>query len=86
MAAMGLGNVFRIPRVLAIRISSTTNLAANVGRGFWSHMMIVQHEHDLGIIRLYLIRSAKETKFGAGALICSKLANEMICLAEEFAA
>jgi hypothetical protein len=64
MAAMGLGNVFRIPLVLAIRISSTTNLAANVGRGFWSHMMIVQHEHELGNIRLRLVRSAKETNLG----------------------
>jgi hypothetical protein len=71
---------------MAIRISSTTNLAANVGRGFWSHMMIAQHEHDLGNIRLYLIASAKEHGVGAGALICSKLANEMICLVEEFAA
>jgi len=48
--------------------------------------MIAQHEHDLANIRLYLIRSAKETKFGAGTLICSKLANEMIYLVEEFTA
>jgi hypothetical protein len=49
-------------------------------------MMIVQHEHELASIRSYLIRSAEEGGVGAGASICSKLANEMISLVEEIAA
>ena len=53
---------FKIPCVLTIRMSGTTDLAANVERGCLSYRMIVQHECDLASIRLYLIRSAKETE------------------------